>query len=152
MLLYLGLSKTSNYTAHQKKYDSISNNLSHQRNENSQNNQQMIPTLQYGVGINGLTLSITSLIDSGLLILSNWKPKDCGFIKYIDYPLKDEEILANKGILWAFTALVIQNIRTIRESHFLVIHKIFKILIFFGKILESNVPFGIFTCLMEKRL
>ncbi len=54
-------------------------------------------------GSNGMSLRRTKLIDSGLVILSTWKPKDHGFFRYVaSKGMWTEENLANKGLLWSY--------------------------------------------------
>ncbi|ETO17851.1 hypothetical protein RFI_19459 [Reticulomyxa filosa] len=61
------------------------------------------------VGGNGMSIG-TSLVDSGLCILSTWDPLDSGFYAYKNYPLTKgssrakphEEVFANKGLLWCY--------------------------------------------------
>ena len=62
---------------------------------------------RYVSGSNGMSLSRMKPIDSGLCILSTWQPRQQGFIAYMASKWnkgikKDEEVLANKGMLWAY--------------------------------------------------
>eukprot|EP01084_Bolivina_argentea_P116116 206375_1 len=74
---------------------------------NSCNN--LIP-FKYAIGINGESMSherpYQMLVDSGLLILSNWKPNEYGFVSFSYQPLHwyewSDEIFANKGMLYGY--------------------------------------------------
>eukprot|EP01084_Bolivina_argentea_P143460 251913_1 len=68
----------------------------------NKDNIEYIP-FKYVIGSNGISLKRSTLVDSGLCILSTWKPIEHGFISYQNNPgIKHEEIVANKGLLWAY--------------------------------------------------
>lgn len=64
--------------------------------------QKYIP-FNFVIGSNGCSMKCYKLLDSGLCILSTWRPMYSGFRKYDNNPKgKNSERLANKGILWAY--------------------------------------------------
>eukprot|EP01083_Nonionella_stella_P022635 62594_1 len=69
---------------------------------NQDNEHRYIP-FKYVSGSHGMSLRRARMIDSGLCILSTWKPKHHEFIAFEHTPaIPHEEMLANKGILWAY--------------------------------------------------
>ena len=58
--------------------------------------------LKCSVGIDSLSMKYSVLVDSGLLILCNWKPVDYGFIPYKLEKCLQAEIIGNMGTLWAY--------------------------------------------------
>ena len=74
------------------------------------NSTQALIPFKYAIGIDGESMSTTKpyqmFVDSGLLILCNWKPIKTGFIPYKSQPKSwfewNEESLANKGMLYGY--------------------------------------------------
>eukprot|EP01083_Nonionella_stella_P273530 927877_1 len=74
------------------------------------NSTQSMITYKYGIGMDGESISSAKpfqmLVDSGLLILANWKPIEYAFVAYNNQPNSIlsfcEEQLANKGMLYAY--------------------------------------------------
>ena len=92
------------YRPFQRKHDFYST-----QNKIFQSPAALLP-FEYAYGINGESMSMEKpyqmMADSGLLILSTWKPIECGFTAFESQASSwgswTDEQFANKGMLWAY--------------------------------------------------
>eukprot|EP01083_Nonionella_stella_P185856 678921_1 len=85
------------------------------------NSTESMITYKYGMGMDGESISSAKpfqmLIDSGLLILSNWKPVEYAFVAYNNQPNSVfsfcTEKFSNKGMLYAYWSNQMKDVGTL---------------------------------------